>query len=109
MTTVTYFDKDNEISIDISGHAGYDVEGSDVVCAAISMLGQTLLAYLETDNDEFKFLLKEGRIWAYAKGANVRTALNVIMAGFYLLARDYPDYVTVDRGCCMQKSSRVID
>ena len=80
MTVVTYFDTGDEFSINIEGHAGYDIEGSDIVCAAISMLGQTLLAYLDTDNDEFRFLLKEGRIGANAKGKNVRTALNVFMA-----------------------------
>ena len=46
MTTVTYYEENDEISVRIKGHAGYDEKGSDIVCAAISTLGQTLLAYL---------------------------------------------------------------
>ena len=105
MTKVTYFDSGDEISINIEGHAGYDKIGSDIVCSAISILGQTLLAFLDTDNEVFKYEMKEGRIWAYAKGRDVRTALNVIMAGYWLIQNNYPDYLSVDRGCCIQRSN----
>ena len=109
MTTITYYEQGDEISIDISGHAGFAEEGSDIVCSAISMLGQTLLAYLDTDNEKFAYGIKHGHIWAYAKGTNVRTAFHVIMAGYHLLEINYPDYVEVVRGCCLQRSSEMID
>ena len=105
MTKVTYYDKGDEISVIIDGHAGYDVEGSDIVCSAISMLGQTLLAYLDTDNEVFKYELRSGHIWAYAKGKNVRVAFNVIMAGYWLIQNSYPEHLKVDRGCCIQRSN----
>lgn len=104
MTTVTYFEQDDEISIEISGHSGYGTPGSDIVCSAISMLAQTLLAYLNVDNDKYDYSMRDGLVWAYAKGKNVRTAMSVIMAGYYLLARDYPDYVRIDRGCSIQRT-----
>lgn len=103
MTTVTYFDMGDEFSINIEGHAGYDKIGSDIVCSAISVLGQTLLAYISTDNSAFRYEIKEGHIWMYAKGKNVRTALNVIMAGYWLIQNSYPDHLRVDRGCCIQR------
>ena len=103
MTKVTYFDTGDEFSINIEGHAGYDKIGSDIVCSAISILGQTLLAFLDTDNDVFRYEIKEGHIWAYAKGRDVRTALNVIMAGYWLIQKNYPDYLRVDRGRCIQR------
>ena len=103
MTKITYYDQGDEISINIEGHAGYDKIGSDIVCSAISILGQTLLAYLDTDHDVFRYSLKEGKIWAYAKGRHVRTAFNVIMAGYWLIQNSYPDYLSVDRGCCIQR------
>lgn len=109
MTRVTYYEQGDEISIDISGHAGYAKEGSDIVCSAISMLGQTLLAYLGVDHEKFAYEMKQGHIWAYAKGTNVRTAFHVIMAGYHLLETNYPDYIEVVGGCCLQTSSEMID
>lgn len=104
MTNVTYFDQNDEISIKITGHAGYADKGSDIVCSAISTLGQTLLAYLNVDNEKYDYSMWEGHIWAYAKGSNVQTALKVIMTGFYLLSRDYPEYVQINRGCAIQRT-----
>ena len=103
MTTVTYFDINDEISIEIKGHAEYGKAGEDIVCSAISMLGQTLIAYLNVDHFKFDYSLREGYIWAYAKGINVRVAFNVIMTGFYLLERDFPDHVKLNRGCSIQR------
>lgn len=105
MTTVTYFDMNDEISIEISGHAGYGKKGEDIVCSAISMLSQTLIAYLDVDHEKFSYSLKDGYVWAYAKGINVRVAFNVIMTGFYLLEKNYPDHITLKRGCAIHKTS----
>lgn len=102
MTRVKYYEHYDEISVEIKGHAGYAEKGEDIVCSAVSTLGQTLISYLNVDHDKFDYSMKEGYIWCYAKGVNVRTALNVIMTGFYLLSRDYPDYVSIDRGCAIQ-------
>ena len=104
MTTVTYFEQNDEVSIEIKGHSGFAVEGSDIVCSAVSMLAQTLLAYLNVDHEEFDYSKRTGYVWAYAKGINVRTALNVIMTGYFLLARDYSDHVKIDRGCGIQRT-----
>lgn len=104
MTTVTYFEQNDEMSIEIKGHAGHNKKGEDVVCSAISMLGQTLLSYLNVDHDKFNYSMKDGLIWAYAKGINVRTALNVVMTGYYLLETNYPEHVKIIRGCCIQQN-----
>lgn len=43
MTEITINRKGNIVSgIEVSGHSGYDEEGSDIVCAALSTLMQTL-------------------------------------------------------------------
>lgn len=102
MTKVTYYEQNDEISISISGHAGFGEAGSDIVCSAISMLGQTLLAYLKVGCEKFDYSLREGNIWAYAKGQNVRTALHVIMTGYKLLEDNYPANIEIDRGCGIQ-------
>ena len=84
------------------GHAGYAVEGSDVVCSAISMLIQTLIAYLETDECECKYTMRTGHVWSYAKGYDAKIAFGVIMTGFWLLSQTYPEHVSIDRGCAIQ-------
>lgn len=104
MTEVTYYEEYDEISIEIKGHAGYAALGSDIVCSAISTLGQTLLAYLNVDHEKFQYSMREGIIRAYAKGENVKTALHVIMAGFHLIEDSYPDYLKINRGCSMQRT-----
>lgn len=104
MTEVTYYEDRNEISIKIKGHAGYAPIGSDIVCSAISTLGQTLLAYLNVDSEKFDYSMREGLIWAYAKGDHVRTALHVIMAGYKLIEDNYPDHLVINRGCSIQRT-----
>lgn len=105
MTKVRFSEAKDEISIDIRGHASYAPKGEDIVCAAISMLGQTLLAYLETDHEDFRYIIQDGRIWAWAKGPNVQTALKIIMTGFWLLEQNYPDHIEIERGCSIQKDA----
>lgn len=105
MTTVTYFDSKDEISIEVEGHCGYDVEGEDIVCSAISMLAQTLLAYLKVDTETMKYSLRSGYVWMWAKGNDVQQALNVIMCGYYLLSESYPEHIRLVRGCSIQRNS----
>ena len=104
MTKVTYFEQNNEISISVEGHAGFGEAGSDIVCSAISMLGQALLAYLKVESEKFDYSMRKGSIWAYAKGDNVRTALHVIMTGYKLLEDNYPANIEINRGCGIQTS-----
>mgnify|MGYP002523793292 CR=1 FL=1 len=104
MTKITYFEDGDEISVDISGHAGYAKKDMDIVCSAISMLACTLLNYLSIDSDEFNYIQQEGHVWANAKGTNVPTAFHVIMTGYHLLEDNYPEHIEVARGCCMQRS-----
>ena len=104
MTDITYYEDRDEISIRIKGHAGYADKGSDIVCSAISTLGQTLLAYLNVDHEKFDYSKRDGFIWCYAKGPNVKVSFHTIMAGFHLLEDNYPDHVKINRGCAIQRT-----
>jgi uncharacterized protein YsxB (DUF464 family) len=45
---VVFIDKEKNITgLKISGHAGYDEEGEDIVCAGVSALGYTLINSME--------------------------------------------------------------
>ncbi|MDO4617576.1 MAG: ribosomal-processing cysteine protease Prp [Lachnospiraceae bacterium] len=48
MTTIKYTDQD----ITVSGHAGYSHAGSDIVCAGISSLAQTLIMAIEQETKD---------------------------------------------------------
>lgn len=39
--------KQNIVSIEITGHSGYAVSGQDIVCAAVSSIAQTLILGLK--------------------------------------------------------------
>ena len=104
MTKIIYYEEGDEISVDISGHAGYAKKGMDVVCSAISMLGCTMLAYFEVDHEQFNYIQQDGHIWAYAKGENIPTAFHVIMMGYHLLEDNYPEHIEVVKGCSLQRS-----
>lgn len=104
MTKITYYEDHDEISLEIKGHAGFAKKGEDLVCAAVSTLGQTLVIYLNIDNDKFDYSIRDGYLWCYAKGSNAKTALHVIMAGLHTLAENYPDHVSINRGCAIQRT-----
>lgn len=102
MTQVTYFRDVNAISVECSGHAGYADIGSDIVCSAISILIQTLADHLESLADYYDTYMDNGYMWIYAKGDAVELALDVILTGFNLLEENYPDYISVQKGCTLQ-------
>ena len=55
MITVTIYKKSNQyLGFDINGHAGYAEEGSDIICAAVSVLSLNTLNSIEAfTEDEF--------------------------------------------------------
>lgn len=96
--------------VQIKGHAGYGFnhqmpEGNDIVCAAISMLGQTLAQRIIQMSEEGKLGIKELtvkdaliEIKAIPK-ATCRDELDItiktIETGFELLARAHPSYINL--------------
>ena len=64
MTTIRFFKKDDFITaVECEGHTGYDVEGYDVVCAALSSIVQTVvlgLMQIAQINVEYKVREKDG-------------------------------------------------
>lgn len=66
MTEVEVLKKNNNIvGYIIEGHTGYDVSGKDIVCAAISVLGQTALIALnevcEIDEEKITYDIIDDR------------------------------------------------
>ena len=108
MTNVDITYTNGYFRLKINGHAGYAAanglpEGSDIVCAAVSILGQTLAQYLmdlEADGEaviyQREILAGKIDIRAMIKPKRTREAeqaAEVIKRGFDLLEERYPEYI----------------
>ena len=84
------YDKE-ECKITVSGHAGYAEKGSDIVCAAISALYQTLLlrehCYEQIGvEDDLRTAFTDTPMWN-------RVVFDTIAKGMEAIARQYPENV----------------
>lgn len=85
-----------ETEISIKGHAFADNRGQDIVCAAVSVLTQSLANSVEAlTHDKFKCDLKNGD--AHITFGNVsertRTLIDSFFIGICGVANSYPDKV----------------
>lgn len=102
MTRILY--DEEEMWMEIKGHAGFAPEGEDIVCAAASCLAMTLLSaasekpryqtnrYIDRKNAVI-------RVWCNPEPgykARCREMFRVLALGFELLANEYPDYVRME-------------
>lgn len=101
MITV-WIDREN-ISLNMKGHAGYAEAGSDIVCAAASMLAYTMAARLReiTQGDGLNISLSPGDAHISADASwqiisDCRAVIDTISAGFTLLAGQYPGHVSIE-------------
>lgn len=99
MTHVTYFEQSDEISIEVQGHSGYAEFGKDIVCAAISVLLQTLVYHLEDNADYMDSNIDNGYVFCYARGGDARVSFDTILTGLQLIESQYPDYIEIEKGC----------
>lgn len=87
----------------MSGHAGYDMEGNDIVCHGLSMLGQTLIVALRDAQDrgiiqDLEETIENGYLEVNYKPVNMlvaETILNTILAGYRLVEANYPEYCEI--------------
>lgn len=105
MTTIRY-DRD-DMSMEISGHAGGGPHGADIICAAISALEQTLLRALTDMDRQGDGRLVGGRhdtpgevrmrfipkAWARFR---TRSFFDFTMLGMRMIAEQYPENVHIE-------------
>ena len=88
-------------TLTITGHAGYDDHGNDVVCAGVSAITYTLLGFLTNHLDDIESTdaqLEGGHVHIKCRGGGETAALAFEMAviGIEQIAVKYPKHVTVD-------------
>lgn len=93
MITIIYDEKEHDMTLQASGHAGYAPKGQDIVCAAVSCLMQTLAYSVDggtatRDPDGDNVL----RVQA-AQSSDTLAKFELVTDGLMLLAQQYPENV----------------
>lgn len=93
------------LSINCEGHSGYDVEGKDIICSAVSVLTQNCIkAINELLKLNAKFVIDEKKPRLYVempKNLNdnemhdVQIILKSTILGLNDLADSYPKYINI--------------
>lgn len=84
--------------ITISGHANYAPEGSDVVCAGVTTLVQTLIQSMESlVSDQIEYEISPG--WVDVKYGNLSEQGQLLVDSFFvgicMIADEFPEYVRI--------------
>ena len=101
MTRVWIYETDDRAAIRMEGHAEYDKTGRDIVCAACSVLIQSLINTLQLLGTPNSWKQDDGKVglsFSKEKEENREKALgafNMCKVGLEMLAASYPQNVTI--------------
>lgn len=90
--------KINEERITLTGHAQYAEEGKDIVCAAVSVLTQTLIRSIEwLTKDEILYSFGNGIVDMRFKNLSEgsKKLVDSFFVGVCMVANQYPENVTI--------------
>lgn len=103
MTNVVFKKKDEYlVSFKIKGHSGFDEEGHDIVCSAISMVSQTtLIGILEVLKVDADYCIKDGFLNLSIEKKSMedikksQVLLQTMLLGLKSIEKSYSDYINV--------------
>lgn len=108
MTNITFYKNDNGdiVKYIFSGHTGFDVQGYDIVCSAMSVLALTGINALESIcNIDVKHEIEDGYLEVSlpenlndSKRHEANIVLETILVGVKSTMESYPDYITLKYG-----------
>lgn len=100
MIRIRYGTDDKTHSLAVVGHAGYNDQGKDIVCAGVSAIIYALLGWLENNRDKVSFIrtgVESGEVLvALEGGQEAKTVFEVATIGLEQIAAKYPDHVAVE-------------
>lgn len=100
MVRVKYTVEEQTHTLEVSGHANYDEYGKDIVCAGVSSLVQSLMAWAEENYHKCNCLeneVKNGEVIISCEGGEEVTAVfQLVYIGLELISDSYPDHVQID-------------
>ena len=92
-------DSGDIIGFHMSGHAGYDEHGFDIVCAAVSALTATaMLGLTQIAQQEGEYTNSEGRCDIVLSGTinqSGQDILGTMLLGLEEISRQYPEFVQI--------------
>ena len=103
MINITF--KPQSLELEITGHAGADVKGKDIVCSAVSMLFYTLADSLVKSEEMLKkhpiIKMEDGNGYIKCRPrkeyqGNISLIYWTILNGYQLLAEEYSQYITFE-------------
>ena len=87
-------------SLIVVGHAGFSDDGRDIVCAGVSAVTYSLVGWLVNHEKDTSYLYKfveSGSTNIICEGNEaVNTAFEVAVIGLAQIAKQYPDYMTME-------------
>ena len=87
------------VTIECSGHTEYEAAGKDIVCAAVSILTQTLIRALEDIGADISVSYSGNQIkeiTIYTPSMCEYADIEFAAAGYRMLAEHYPDNVSFE-------------
>lgn len=94
--------KDNKIvKVEINGHAGYDIEGKDIVCASISTLALSTVQNINTlcETEVINSEQAKGKMVIDVKENN--KTVDILLDNMYnimhKISKDYPKYIKITK------------
>lgn len=110
MITIKLDEYEDHKELFVKGHADYDVQGKDIVCAAVSILVYTLLESIDESilKRPVLAILNAGNTYVRvdlgnAENGHTEEAFNVVSNGFAILAKDFPKNVEFFRRRLIEK------
>lgn len=84
--------------ITVKGHANYAASGSDIVCAGVTALAQTLIKSIkDLTDDKIEYEISPGRV--DIKYGNLseksKTLVDSFFIGICMIAEEFPEYVRI--------------
>lgn len=98
MVEIIYKYGNPEHELHISGHANYEEEGKDIVCAAVSTLAQTLaIAIEEKTTIKNEIFIDKGFITlkTYDRSQTIDNYFRMTLLGLRSISEEYPNYVSI--------------
>lgn len=106
MTNAVFKKEGRSAAAEISGHAGYEKGGADIVCAACSMLAYTLLRQIAEEERKgiVTYMCADvsgGRVfisaeWSEEGDERLSAVFDTVKTGFYMLMEEYPEFVRAE-------------
>ena len=92
--------EDQVIGCHLSGHAGYDEHGFDIVCAAVSALSATaMLGLTQIAQQEGEYTNSEGQCDMVLSGTinqSGQDILGTMILGLKEISHQYPEFVQIN-------------